>query len=76
MITSALAVTLTLKIATTTTKIFPHDALARDAASLATKCCAIQKILSGKHSLTFVTFAVTLTLKAIIPFFSTGSSGL
>ena len=35
---------------------------------LATKCFAVQKI-SSKHSLTFWIFAVTLTLKAVIPFF-------
>ena len=52
---------------------FLHDTPAHDAASsfqvLVTKCSVVQKI-SDKQSPTFWTFAVTLTLSAMIQFFS------
>ena len=37
--------------------------------NLVTKCSVLRKYHPDKHSLTFWTFAVTLTLKAVIPFF-------
>ena len=44
--------------------------------SLVTKCFVVQKITPDKYSLTFLTFGVTLTLNAVIQFFSAGHSCL
>ena len=66
----ALAVTLTLKIAN---NFFLHDTLAHDAASpyqvWQQNVLQFKRYHPDKCSLTFWTFAVTLPLTAVIPFF-------
>ena len=64
----AIAVTFTLKIATTKCLHNSGSWCCITIPNLVTKCSMIQKI-SSAHSLTFWTFIVTLTLKTVIPLF-------